>query len=211
VNQVSSSDPSRRRPGGRTADVTARVHRAISELLVEGGPEACTFAAIAEHAGIERSTLYRRFPDRWEAIIGTLLERARMDVMPDLGPSFAEDRTWVLRKLVETLKSPYGPALLKVAAELRLRADSEDTRAYFDVRMGQLEPMFKAAMTRGELPADVDREGLFTAAAGPIYFRLFIAGRQIDQDFIHSIVSKVCWFYCSPSAAAKVSLPARMA
>jgi AcrR family transcriptional regulator len=211
VNQVFSSDQSKRRPGGRTADVTARVHRAISELLVEGGPEACTFAAIAEHAGIERSTLYRRFPDRWEAIIETLLERARMDVMPDLGTSFAEDLTSVLRKLIETLRSPYGPALLKVAAELRLRADSEDTRAYFDVRMGQLEPMFKAAIARGELPANVDREGLFTAAAGPIYFRLFIAGRQVDEDFIHSIVSKVCWLYCSPSAAAKVSLPARMA
>src|SRR5438309_3122426 len=200
-----------RRPGGRTADVTERVHRAITELLVEGGPEACTFAAVAEHAGIERSTLYRRFPDRWEAIIETLLERARMDVMPDLGASFAEDLTSVLRKLVETLKSPYGTALLKVAAELRLRADSDDSRGYFDVRMAQLEPMFKAAITRGELPADVDREGLFTAAAGPIYFRLFIAGRHIDEDFIHSIVSKVCWFYCSPSAAAKVSLPARMA
>src|SRR5438270_3040463 len=211
VNQVSSSDQSNRRPGGRTADVTARVHRAISVLLVEGGSEACTFAAIAEHAGVERSTLYRRFPDRWEAIIETLLERARMDVMPDLGASFAEDLTSVLGKLVETLKSPYGPALLKVAAELRLRADSDDTRVYFDVRMAQLEPMFQAAIARGELPADVDREGLFTAAAGPIYFRMFIAGRQIDEDFIHSIVSKVCWFYCSPSAAAKVSLPARMA
>jgi len=208
---TSSKTDVARRPGGRTADVTERVNRAIVDLLIKGGPEACTFSAVAEIAGIERSTLYRRFPDRWEAIIETLLERARMDVMPDLGASFAEDLTSVLGKLVETLKSPYGPALLKVAAELRLRADSEDTRAYFDVRMAQLEPMFEAAITRGELPADVDREGLFTAAAGPIYFRLFIAGRQVDEDFIHSIVSKVCWFYCSPSAAAKVSLPARMA
>ena len=211
VNQVSSSDQSRRRPGGRTADVTARVHRAISELLVEGGPEACTFAAIAEHAGIERSTLYRRFPDRWEAIIETLLERARMDVMPDLGASFAEDLTSVLRKLVEALESPFGPALLRVAAELRARADVENSRAYFDVRMSQLEPMFEAAIARGELAADTDREALFTAAAGPVYFRMFIAGRRVDEDFIHSTVSKVCWLYCSPSAAAKLSLPARMA
>src|SRR5206468_2845930 len=110
-------------------------HQAITELLVEGGPDACTFSAVAERAGIERSTLYRRFPDRWDAIIETCLERARMDVMPDLGASFAEDLASVLRKLVEALESPFGPALLKVAAELRLRADSDDTRAYFDVRM----------------------------------------------------------------------------
>ena len=100
-----------RRPGGRTADVTARVHQAITDLLVEGGMEACTFSAVAERAGIERSTLYRRFPDRWDAIIETWMERARMDVMPDLGASFAEDLASVLRKLVEVLGSPRpGPS-----------------------------------------------------------------------------------------------------
>jgi len=200
-----------RRPGGRTADVTARVHQAITDLLVEGGMEACTFSAVAERAGIERSTLYRRFPDRWDAIIETWMERARMDVMPDLGASFAEDLASVLRKLVEVLGSRLGPALLRVAAELRARDDTDYSRAYFDARMAQLEPMFKAAIARGELPADVDREALFTAAAGPIYFRMFIAGRPIDEDFVHAIASNICWLYCSPSSAAKLSLPARMA
>src|SRR5438270_6062985 len=122
---TSSKTDVARRPGGRTADVTARVHQAITDLLVEGGPEACTFSAVAERAGIDRSTLYRRFPDRWDAIIETCLERARMDVMPDLGTNFADDLTSVLRKLVDTLESPFGPALLKVAAELRARHDRD--------------------------------------------------------------------------------------
>jgi len=213
VNRLSTSSKAEvsRRPGGRTADITARVHKAIVDLIVEGGSEACTFSSVAERAGVDRSTLYRRFPDRWDAILDAWMARAGQDVMPDLGASFAEDLTSVLRKLVDVLESPFGPALLKVAAELRLRADSDNTRAYFDVRMVQLEAMFEAAIARGELPADVDRETLFTFAAGPIYFRMFIAGRQVDDDFIHSIVSKVCWLYCSPSAAAKLSLPARMA
>ena len=77
--------------------------------------------------------------------------------------------------------------------------------------MAQLQPMFDAAIARGELPADVDREALFTAAAGPIYFRMFIAGREVDEDLIHSVVSSVCWLHCSPSVAAKLSLPARLA
>src|SRR5215212_3498069 len=208
---TSSKTEVARRPGGRTADVTARVHLAITDLLVEGGPEACTFSAVAERAGIDRSTLYRRFPDRWDAIVDTCLERARMDVMPDLGASFADDLTSVLRKLVEVLESPFGPALLKVAAELRARDDGDYSRAYFDQRMTQVAPMFEAAIRRGELPAEVDREGLFSAAAGPIYFRMFIAGRQVDDDFIRSIVSNICWLYCSPSSAAKLSLPARLA
>src|SRR5947209_11220507 len=208
---TSSKTEVMRRPGGRTADVTARVHAAITDLLVEGGPEVCTFSAVAERAGVDRSTLYRRFPDRWDAIVETCLERARMDIMPDLGASFADDLKSVLRKLVEALESPFGPALVKVAAELRARHDKDYSRTYFDTRMAQLDPMFDAAITRGELRAGIDREALFTAAAGPIYFRLFIAGRQVDADFIHAIVSNVCWLYCSPSAAAKLSRPARFA
>ncbi len=208
---MSNSDRSKKRPGGRTADVTARVHKAIYDLVLEGGVEACTFTAVAERAGIERSTLYRRFPDRWGAIIDTWMTQAGTQVLPDPGESFAADLTSMLRKLVELLETPVGPAFLKVVAELRLRSSGDYSRAYFDSRMEQLKPMFDAAVARGELPADVDRETLFTFAAGPIYFRMFIASRPVDDDFLRSIVSNVCWLYCSPSAAAKLSLPARMA
>jgi AcrR family transcriptional regulator len=202
---------SRRRPGGRTADVTRRIHEAIVELLIEGGAQACTIKAIAERAGIERSTLYRRFPDKWDAIIDALMARAAADVMPDLGDSFAHDLTSVLRKLRDILETPLGRALLTASIELRSVNESAYPRAYFDRRMEQLEPMFAAAIVRGELPADVNREELFTFAAGPIYFRTFIVGRKVEDDFIQTIVSSVCWLYCAPSAAAKASVPARIA
>jgi AcrR family transcriptional regulator len=200
-----------RRPGGRTADVSARIQKAVMDLLLEGGVEACTMSAVAERASIERSTLYRRFPDRWDAIIDAFMALAAQEVMPDLGGNFADDLASVLRRLVEILESPLGPVLLRVAAELRAKSGRDYSRTYFDMRMAQLAPMFDAAIARGELAASVDREELFSSAAGPIYFRLFIAGRGVDEDFIHSTVSSVCWLYCSPSAAAKLSLPARIA
>jgi AcrR family transcriptional regulator len=209
MNQVSTNKKTR--PGGRTADVTRRVHKAIIELLIEGGVQSCTIKAVAERAQIERSTLYRRFPDKWEAIIDALMARAAAEVMPELGRAFAEDLSSVLHKLTATLESPLGPALLEVAIELRANNGAQYPRAYFDRRMEQLAPMFEAAIGRGELPAHVDREAIFTAAAGPIYFRMFIAGRQVDDEYIASIVSSICWLYCSPSAAAKLSLPARIA
>ena len=210
MSTSSKTDVSRRR-GGRTANVTARVRRAIFDLILEGGLEACTFSAVAQRAGVDRSTLYRRFPDRWDAIIDAWMARAAEEVVPEPAGTFAEDLAAVLHKLVGLLESPLGPALLHVVAELRSHFRTDYSRAYFDERMTQFAPMFEAAIARGELPADVDREALFTAAAGPIYFRMFIAGRAVDEQFIHSTVSNICWLYCSPSAAAKVSLPARMA
>ena len=210
-NQPPLHTNSRRRPGGRTADVTARVHQAIIDLILEGGFEACSFSAVAKRAGIERSTLYRRFPDRWDAIIDAWMARAGTDVMPDLGDSFAADLRSMLRRLADVLESPLGPALVKIAAELRSRDGTDFSRAYFDHRMEQLSPMFDAAIARGELPAAVDREQLFSFAAGPIYFRLFIAARPVEDAFIDAIVAQICWLHCTPSAAAKVSLPARLA
>lgn len=201
---------SRRRPGGRTADITARVHQAITELIVEGGFEACTFSAVAERAGVERSTLYRRFPDRWDAIIDAWMTRAASDVVPDLTGSFAGDLRSVLRRLVEVLESPLGPALLGIAAELRARDGQDFSRLYFARRMEQLAPMFDAAIERGEFDADVDREQLFTVAAGPIYFRMFIAARQVDDAFIQQVVDNICALYCLPGSAAKLSLSPRL-
>jgi AcrR family transcriptional regulator len=185
-----------RRPGGRTADVTNRVHQAIIDLLVEGGVQTCTFSAVAERAGIERSTLYRRFPDRWEAIIDAVVNVAGTDIMPDLGDTFDHDLRSVLRKLRDTLDSPLGPAVLALAIELQSGRDNDYPRAYFDRRMEQLEPMFEAAVARGELAANVDREALFSCAAGPVYFRKFVAARPLDDAFIDHVVDNVSRLYC---------------
>ena len=199
-----------KRPGGRTADVTARVHRAILDLLVEGGVEACTFSSVAERAGVERSTLYRRFPERWDAIIDAFMAHAETDVMPDPADTFAGDLESVLRKLRDTLESPLGAALLATQAALRRTSADDYSPEYFDRRMAQLEPMFAAAIVRGELPADVDRERLFAFAAGPIWFRTFVSGRGADDAFICEAVEATCSLYCTPGAA-KLSLPARLA
>src|SRR5213075_1896670 len=140
-----------KRPGGRTAQVTQRVLDAVLDLLVEGGVAACTYRNVAERAAVERSTLYRRYQDRWEMMIDAFMARAAADVMPPLAGSFAEDLEAVLTRLAEQLELPIGPALVGVAAELRAADASDFSRAYFDRRMRQLDPMFDAAVRRGEL------------------------------------------------------------
>jgi len=189
-----------RRPGGRTAAVTDRVNRAALDLLVESGTKACTFKAVAERAGVERSTLYRRYDDQWEMMIDAIIARAADDVMPDLTGSLVGDLKSVLRKLVETLETPLGPALVATAAELRAALADDYERAYFDRRMAQLQPMFDAAIERGELSPKVDTEELFTMLAGPVYFRMFIAARPVTQKWISGLVEKVCALFCDKAA-----------
>ena len=80
-----------RRPGGRTAEVTQRINEAVLELLVEGGIEACSFSRVAAKAGIERSTLYRRCPDRWLTIIDAIVDLAERETPLPATGSFRGD------------------------------------------------------------------------------------------------------------------------
>ena len=200
MNQVSTLDePLRqRRPGGRTADVTRRINEAILELLAEGGIEACTFQNVAARAGIERSTLYRRNPDRWPTIVGAIIELAERETATFGTGSFRTDLHRTLVNLGRVLRSPLGPGLIEVAGALQSGIAPGQVERFWQSRLLHLAPMFEAAIERGELPDDVDREELFAMAAGPIYFRTYISAQPYDDNWIMTIVDRVCSHYGLP-------------
>lgn len=196
VASIAEDCTRQRRPGGRTADVTRRINQAVLELLVEGGIEACTFQNVACKAGIERSTLYRRNPDRWPTIIGAIIELAERETASFDTGSFRKDLANTLNNLMKVLSSPLGPALIEVAGALQAGAAPGQAERFWHSRQLQLAPMFEAAIAGGELPADVDRDELFAMAAGPIYFRRFIASQPLTEAWVRNVVDQVCDRYC---------------
>ena len=195
MNQVSTSldDSSRhRRPGGRTADVTKRINEAILELMAEGGIEHCSFQNVAARAGVERSTLYRRNPDRWPTIMGAIIDLAERETAVFDTGSLSTDLQGTLLNLTRVLRSPLGPALMSVAAALQRGEAPGQAERFWANRQRHLAPMFEAAIERGELAEDVDRDELFAMAAGPIYFRRFIASQPVTDEWVCQIVDRVC-------------------
>lgn len=185
-----------KRPGGRTAEVTRRINDAVIELLVEGGLDACTFQHVAERAGIERSTLYRRCPDRWPTIIDAIIEYGQRQLpIADTG-SFRGDLKGTLLRVREVLHSPLGPPVMAVAIALLQGAAPGETERFWASRREQLAPMFDKAIDRGELPTDIDREQLFAVASGALFFYAFVIGRQADDAVIDDLVDMVCGRYC---------------
>lgn len=184
-----------KRPGGRTAEITRRINQALLELLAEGGLEACTFQNVANRAGIERSTLYRRNPDRWPTIVDAVIELAERETARFDTGSFRKDLAATLINLARVLQSPIGPALIEVAGALQSGAAPGQAERFWKSRQDQLAPMFDAAIERGELSADIDRDELFGMAAGPIYFRKFIAAKPISDDWVRQVVDRVCDSY----------------
>ena len=141
--------------------MTRRINAAMIELLSEGGLEACTFQNVAARAGIERSTLYRRKVDRWPTIVDAIIDMAdQMTATFDTG-SFRGDLAKTLTNLVGVLNSPVGPSLMEVAGALQAGAAPGQAERFWESRRQQLAPMFDAAIRRGELRPDVDRDELF--------------------------------------------------
>lgn len=197
LTQVSTcEEPLRRRPGGRTADVTRRINQALLQLLSEGGLEACTFQNLATRAGVERSTLYRRNPDRWPTIVGAIIDLAKRETATFDTGSFRADLAATLINLARVLESPLGPPLIEVAGALQSGVAPGQPERFWESRQQQLAPMYDAAIERGELPADVDRDELFAMAAGPIYFRKFIASQPLTDAWVKKVVGQVCDRYC---------------
>lgn len=188
---------STRRPGGRTANVTRRVHDAVLELLAEGGHEACTFNNVAKRSGIERSTLYRRYPNRW-AMMGAAFAAVYVDELSfEPTGSFRGDLTCHLSRVARTLGTTLGKAMLAAGAIARLEEGAQAVAGRFwEFRKQQQEPFVRAAIERGELPRDVSLEELFAAADGPLYFRLLIIGQPIDQNWVERTVDQVCRAFC---------------
>jgi len=194
---VQIAEPARqKRPGGRTAEVTRRINEALIELLAEGGLEACTFQNVASRAGVERSTLYRRNPDRWPTIVDAIIELAQQETATFDTGSFRTDLEATLRNLAKVLESPLGPSLIEVAGALQSGVAPGQAERFWASRQQQLAPMFEAAIERGELPADVDRDELFAMAAGPIYFQKYVASKRLTEAWVHKVVSQVCDRYC---------------
>jgi len=194
---VDSDAPHRSRPGGRTADVTRRIHDAVLDLIVRGGEEQCTFQAVARRAKVERSTLYRRYPNRWAMMSEAFASTYAVDLSFEPTGSFRGDLTRHLSRVAHTLGSPLGMAMLAAAAVARLDPGSREAAGgFWQYRKEQQRPFVQAAIGRGELAADVSLDELFAAADGPLYFRLLIIAEPIDRHWIERTVDQVCRAFC---------------
>lgn len=68
--------PRRGRPTPEQAEaITRTIMAAATELFLDNGYEATTMEAIAKTAGIPKSTLYKRYPDKQSVLRAVMLER----------------------------------------------------------------------------------------------------------------------------------------
>ncbi|MEZ4380988.1 MAG: TetR/AcrR family transcriptional regulator [Nannocystaceae bacterium] len=141
--------------GPRSQRIVESVREATLRELARVGYAAMTIGGVAEAADVNRTTIYRRWPNKQglvAAAVEPLLQSAEID--PSTG-SLLGDLWALIRRLRATLERPDARALTRVlmlnAPDLR-----EVVQAAGDRTIGAFDRAFAYAQARGELGRDDD-------------------------------------------------------
>jgi AcrR family transcriptional regulator len=184
--------PVKTRPGGRSARVRSAVIEALFDELIESGLGGLTMDGIARRAGVNKTTLYRRWGSKEAIILDAMLERGEQLVpIPDTG-SLRGDLLTVAREIAASLATPESEALVRTAAgEPSDSRVAEAARAFWRVRFKLLGEMFERAIERGEVAKGTDPKPIIEGLLGGIYLRLLITREPLDDDFLTGLTERL--------------------
>lgn len=179
-------DAVRERPGGRSARIRALVLEAAREELIDGGYGALSHRAVAQRAGVNPATVYRRWSTRSLLATDALLSVAQRAVpAPDTG-NVATDLKALLDGIVAALEDPTMLRLFHALSAASAEAEpdlSETLRAFWEARFEGAEDTIARAVERGELPPSVHAHALVEQLVSPAYFRALVTGESFDPGF----------------------------
>jgi AcrR family transcriptional regulator len=181
-----------RRPGGRATDVVTAIHAATIALLQKQGYEQVEIPTIAERAGVNKTSVYRRWPSKAELVADVALARLRSDVpLPDTG-TLQGDLSAVVRTIATAISAPLFGGLLRALISQASEAGTAKLRERFwKERFDVSGEVVRRAIARKELPATADSRLILEMAAAPIFFRSLITGEPISNAEIDVIVARV--------------------
>ena len=178
-----------RRPGGRNARVRAAVLEAALQEVVAVGYARMTMEGVARRAGVNKTTLYRRWGSREAVLVDAFRERGQEQVpIPDTG-SLREDLLAIARAVVDGSNLPEVQAVVRaVASETADSPLVDASRQFWAERFVLDGQVVQRAIDRGEASADVDPKTVIEAVLGPIYFRVLLTAEPPDDAFVLRLV-----------------------
>ncbi|NEB79775.1 TetR/AcrR family transcriptional regulator [Streptomyces sp. SID14478] len=180
-----------RRPAG---EVRADVLGAAGALLLDRGMATFTIEAVAEAAGVSKTTLYKWWPSKGALALDGYFHAVESALtFPDTGDLETDLRAQLgafVRVVTETRAG-------RVIAELIGQAQTDpDLSAallarYSGPRRELAVQTMLRARARGQLRADVDPEVLVDQLWGACYHRLLLPNVPVTQEFAQALVDNL--------------------
>lgn len=173
------------RPGGRSARVRAAVHASVIDLVGDGGADEVSIPAIAARAGVNPTSLYRRWGD-----LETLLTEVAVSVLtedepvPDTGSLRRDLRVWA-EFLVTDITRPERVAFLRtLVGSMR---DDDGKGLCMAKRANQIRTILRRATDRGETVPTLD--DTMDRLVAPLYFRVLFGYGATTKGYARELVT----------------------
>lgn len=182
----------RPRTGGRSARVVTDVLSAALTQFSERGYAGLSIEDVAVLAGVNKTTVYRRWPTKAALIEAALFSLRDADPPPPDTGSLAEDLTLVLGHWAAEAATPRRRA---ISVGFLLGGPDPDLqrmiRRFREERPALPRALFERAMKRGELPRGADVTLISTALLSPLHSRIYWKREDVTEQFIRELVELV--------------------
>lgn len=171
------------RPGGRSSRVLTAIYTAVGEL-VGSGADKIIFPVIAERAGVNPTTLYRRWDD-----VDALLEEVTVAALTrpgesptDTGSLESDVTEWAM-VIADDITRPWRTRYLR--AKVSARADIVSSCPVMETRRQQASEMVARASERGETAPTVEQ--MLDHIIAPLYHHVVFA-LEVDHQYAQRLV-----------------------
>jgi AcrR family transcriptional regulator len=186
---MTSKELPRRRPGGQMDPEADRlILETAKRLMREHGYERLTIDGVAKHAGVARTTVYRRYRDKAElvsAAIDTLRDPSKRpdtgDAQRDLVQHVENMRRNFDMSLAGTLlmEEPHNPQLIALFRERMVHP-----------RRQIIRDTIEKGIERGQIRPDLDTERTLDYLLGALFAAVLTHGRP-DADWSQDTIDAI--------------------
>lgn len=176
--------PGSRRPGGRSARVRQAVLDATLAELADGSYETLRIEDIAARAGVNKTTVYRRWPTKADLVADAALANSSRAVpVPDTG-TLEGDLRELARAVAANIGREPGRRTTRnlVAVACASEEVAERMAAFWSERLALTRVVVERAVARGEADPDVDPHVVIETLVGTLYVRLLLTGEPVGPD-----------------------------
>ncbi len=179
----------------RGRNATQAILRASLELAESSGLDSLTVEGIADHCGIAKTTIYRRWPNvsaiLMDAVLSQVTAAAPLKEQSTVRQTFAVS----MKLLIKLYTSPDGDILRTLIG----RAQVDDSLR-ITIETNWVEPRRKLArevlrrgIQRGEIRPDLDTDIVLDLIYGAIYHRLLVPYKmaKLNERFADDILDTV--------------------
>jgi AcrR family transcriptional regulator len=163
----------------------------VLSALAEHGFEQLTIPDVAARAGVNKTSIYRRWPGKGELVRDALI--AMIEVSAPLPPQGAvrDDLVAAGAALAAFLQTPIGQLAVRLMLATQVDPALQAVAATLAPLQGRLVPitLLEQAKARGEVAADVDAELVLLSFAGTILHRVLVERRPADTAWLQRVVT----------------------